>query len=149
MDPMPTLNCGPHDLDGSGMWLVMPRGELIGDAKFEGALYRTTSPAFNQPFNPALLKPIEVGAATLKFSDANNGVFTYRVNSVTQSKPITRQVFNALPVCITGGSPGVLANYQGLWWNAPENSASDWGINLIHQNLANPSVDAPFGPKMP
>ena len=123
-----------YDLDGSGMWLVMTRGERIGDAKFEGLLYRTTGPAFNQPFNPALFKATEVGKATLDFSDANNGVFTYRVNGVTQSKPITRQVFGALPVCITGNSPGVLANYQGLWWNAPENSESGWGINLIHQS---------------
>lgn len=123
-----------YDLDGSGMWLVMPRGERIGEAKFEGPLYRTTGPAFNQPFNPALFNATEVGVATLDFSDANNGVFTYRVNSVTQSKPITRQVFGALPVCTAGGSPGVLANYQGLWWNAPENSESGWGINLIHQS---------------
>ena len=123
-----------YDVDGSGMWLVMTRGERIGDAKFAGPLYRTTGPAFNQPFNPALFNATEVGIATLDFSDANNGVFTYRVNSVTQSKPITRQVFGAQPVCTAGGSPGVLANYQGLWWNAPENSESGWGINLIHQS---------------
>ncbi len=123
-----------YDLDGSGMWLVMPRGERIGEAKFQGPLYRTTGPAFNQPFNPALFKATEVGAATLDFSDTNNGLFTYRVNNVTQSKPITRQIFGALPVCTTGSSPVVLANYQGLWWNAPENSESGWGINLIHQS---------------
>ena len=123
-----------YDLDGSGMWLVMTRGERIGDAKFEGLLYRTTGPAFSQPFNSALFKATEVGTATLDFTDANNGVFTYRVNNVTQSKPITRQVFGALPVCDTGSSPGLVANYQGLWWNAPENSESGWGINLIHQS---------------
>lgn len=124
-----------YDVDGSGMWLVMTRGDRVGDAKFEGPLYRTTGPAFNQiPFNPALFKTIEVGKATFDFSDADNGVFTYRVNSVTQSKPITRQVFGALPTCITGSSPSVLSNYQGLWWNAPGYSESGWGINLIHQS---------------
>ncbi len=25
------------------------------------------------------------------------------------------------------------ANYQGLWWNAPANSESGWGVNLAHQ----------------
>jgi hypothetical protein len=25
------------------------------------------------------------------------------------------------------------ANYQGLWWNAPANSESGWGINFAHQ----------------
>ena len=28
---------------------------------------------------------------------------------------------------------GAPANYQGLWWNAPANSESGWGINLAHQ----------------
>ena len=27
-----------------------------------------------------------------------------------------------------------VANYQGLWWNAPANSESGWGINLAHQD---------------
>jgi hypothetical protein len=29
--------------------------------------------------------------------------------------------------------PAVLGNFQGLWWNAPANSESGWGINLNHQ----------------
>jgi hypothetical protein len=33
------------------------------------------------------------GAATLAFSDTNNGTFTYTLDGVSQSKPITRQVF--------------------------------------------------------
>ena len=27
----------------------------------------------------------------------------------------------------------VVANYEGLWWNAPANSESGWGINFEHQ----------------
>jgi hypothetical protein len=30
------------------------------------------------------------------------------------------------------GSPGNVS-YQGLWWNAPANSQSGWGINIAHQ----------------
>ncbi|HEY3460791.1 MAG TPA: S8 family peptidase [Casimicrobiaceae bacterium] len=31
----------------------------------------------------------------------------------------------------TGGAPSV--NYQGLWWAAPAESESGWGLNLAHQ----------------
>ncbi len=124
-----------YDLDGSGMWLVMPKGERTGDGKFTGALYRTTGSPFSQPtFDAALTKTIEVGTATFDFSDANNGLFTYRLNGITQTKPITRQEFGAMPVCTPKTLPAVLANYQGLWWNAPENSESGWGIHLTHQS---------------
>jgi hypothetical protein len=32
----------------------------------------------------------------------------------------------------TGGT-GAPANYQGIWWAAPANSESGWGLNLAHQ----------------
>ncbi len=32
-----------------------------------------------------------------------------------------------------GPPPPAAANYQGIWWNAPANSESGWGINLAHQ----------------
>jgi hypothetical protein len=32
---------------------------------------------------------------------------------------------------LSGG--GAWANYQGIWWNAPANSESGWGINFAHQ----------------
>ena len=35
------------------------------------------------------------GSATLTFSDDSNGTFTYTVGGVTQSKPITRQVYGS------------------------------------------------------
>lgn len=124
-----------YDLDGSPMWLVMPKGERTGDGKFSGLLYRTVGPTYTQPtFNSALVKTTEIGAATFDFCDPNNGLFTYRVNRTTQSKPITRQVFGELPLCTPKIVPSVLANYQGLWWNAPENSEPGWGINLTHQS---------------
>ena len=124
-----------YDLDGSPTWLVMPKGERVGNGKYSGALYRTTGPAYTQTtFNTALVTTTEVGTATFDFNDPNNGLFTYRVNGISQSKPIIRQEFGALSVCAPKILPGVLANYQGLWWNAPENSEPGWGINLTHQS---------------
>ena len=36
--------------------------------------------------------------------------------------------------CLALATPASSApNYQGLWWNAPPNSESGWGINLTHQ----------------
>jgi hypothetical protein len=53
------------------------------------------------PFNPANVVRKEVGTATLTFTDGNNATFAYTVQlagmpgPVTQSKPVTRQVFTA------------------------------------------------------
>lgn len=84
-----------YDANGKGLWLVMPDGERVGSTgTFTGALYRTTGPAFNaSPWNPAQVAATQVGTATFAFDDANSGTFSYTVNGVTQSKPITRQVF--------------------------------------------------------
>ena len=38
---------------------------------------------------------------------------------------------HAAVVAAQGGAPA--PNYQGLWWNAPANSESGWGINFAHQ----------------
>ena len=36
--------------------------------------------------------------------------------------------------CLALAAPASsVPNYQGLWWNAPPNSESGWGINLTHQ----------------
>ena len=136
-----------YDAQGTGIWLVMPRGELTPDQQqpdpygypmmrsqfeYEGPLYRTTGPAFNAPsFNPAVVNALEVGHANFRFSSADNGVFTYTVNGVTQAKAITRQVFGTMPVCDFSGTPS--ANFQDLWWRAPAGSESGWGLNVAQQ----------------
>jgi hypothetical protein len=67
------------------------------------------------------------------------------VNGVTQTKPITRQVFGSpTPTCFEGsassGTPTIYGtgtsagpNYQDLWWRAPAGSESGWGVNIAHQ----------------
>jgi hypothetical protein len=124
-----------YDTDGSGMWLVMSAGAKTGTNTYSGALYRTLGPAFNaNPWSPSGVTVTPVGTATFAFTDANSGTFTYTVNGITQSKPITRQIFSSpVPNCTAGGSPGAAPNYQDLWWRAPAESESGWGVNLTHQ----------------
>ena len=57
------------------------------------------------------------------------------MSGTQQSKAITRQNFGAPPYCAFGPQPDFssAANYQDLWWAAPPDSESGWGINLTHQ----------------
>ena len=138
-----------YDTDGSGLWLVVPRADLMSmpgymmgyggyggetyDAyTYTGLVYRTTGPAFDSAsFDPAAVHATEVGTATFRFNDPDAGTFSYSVNGVTGSKMIVRQVYSTVPTCALGGSAGSSTNYQDLWWRGP--SESGWGINLTHQ----------------
>ena len=125
-----------YDTDGSQMWLVGPAVTKGSGNSYSGQLFRTTGPAFSAvPFNPSAIGVTPVGTVMLAFSDASNGTMSYTVNGVSQSKPLVRQVFGALPNCTQGGStgtPGVL-NFQNLWYNAPAESEAGWGVNVTHQ----------------
>jgi hypothetical protein len=141
-----------YDTDGSGMWLVMSRGDLLSAPEmedpygygygmgmmartsweYEGPLYRTRGPAFDAAtFDSTRVAVAPVGSANFRFTDANNGMFTFTVNGVTRSKAITRDAFATMPTCEFGGAPS--RNYQDLWWNSPAGSESGWGLNLTHQ----------------
>ena len=76
-----------------------------------------------------------VGSGTLTFTDIDTGTFAYTVNGITQTKPITREVFGQLPMCTFGIQTDLTLayNYQDLWWAAPAGSESGWGVNLTHQ----------------
>jgi len=89
-----------YDATGKGLWLVGSNVARTGTNTFSGQLFRTTGPAFNStPFNPASVTVTPVGTVTFTFSDSNNGTFAYTVNGVSQTKPITRQVFST-PVTV-------------------------------------------------
>ena len=123
-----------YDTDGSGLWLVMPNGAKTGEGAYTGALYRTTGPAFNAiPWNQLQVVPTQVGTATFTFGDVDHGTFAYTVNAVTQSNPIVREVFATVPTCVTAQTFAASSNYSDLWWHAPANSESGWGINVTHQ----------------
>jgi YVTN family beta-propeller protein len=80
--------------DGKGMWLVGSNLSRAGNGSYAGALYRTVGPPWNAPsWNPAMVAATPVGHASLAFSDAGNGVFSYSVNGISGTKAITRQVF--------------------------------------------------------
>ena len=76
-----------------------------------------------------------VGSGTLTFTDIDTGTFAYTVNGITQTKPITREVFGELPTCTFGIQTDLTLayNYQDLWWAAPAGAESGWGINFTHE----------------
>ena len=83
-----------YDLDGTPLWLSATTN-AGGANTFNGTLYRTTGPAFNAvPFDSSKVVAKPVGTASFTFTDGNSGRFSYTVNGVTQTKAITRQVFN-------------------------------------------------------
>lgn len=84
-----------YGADQRGMWLVMDNMVRGNGQTFTGAIYRTRGNAFSSvPWNVNSITATQVGTATLAFTDANNGTFTYTVDGVTQSRAITRQVFS-------------------------------------------------------
>ena len=124
-----------YDLTGKGLWLVMT-ASLTSTGTYTGTLFQTTGPPFSSvPFDPAQVIGIAVGTGTLTFTDLSTGTFAYTVNGVTQTKSITRQIFDQLPTCTFGilSDLTLAYNYQDLWWVAPAGSESGWGVNLTHQ----------------
>ena len=124
-----------YDATGKALWLSMTANKTA-DRVYAGTFYQTRGPAFSAvPFSPAGVTATAVGSGTLTFSDANNGSFAYTVNGISQTKPITRQVFGTLPVCTFGAQTNLAlaTNYQDLWWAAPAEVESGWGVNFTHQ----------------
>jgi len=84
-----------YDVDGSPMWLSAT-AQKTGPATYGGALYRTSGPAFSAtPWNPAAVVVTQVGTVMLTFADGNRASFAYTVNAVSQTKQVTRQIFQA------------------------------------------------------
>ena len=128
-----------YDLAGKAWWLVMT-ATRTGPRTYTGTLFQGNGPAFDAvPFPPlgsaGGAVGTAVGPATLKFSDADNGTFSYTVNGIAQTKSITRQTFGPLPSCTFGSQVNLALtrNYQDLWWAAPAGSEAGWGINLAHE----------------
>jgi hypothetical protein len=129
-----------YDATGKGWWLAMIANNTGGNT-FSGTLLQATGPAFDSvPFppqgSPGGIVPSPVGNGTLTFTDANNASFSYTVNNISQTKALTRQVFGTVPTCVFSASNNLAAatNYQALWYAAPAESESGWGINLTHQS---------------
>lgn len=128
-----------YDSERNPLWLVMS-AEKTAPGTYSGTLFEANGPPFDSVPFPPLGSPggatgSAVGMGALTFSDANNGTFSYTVNGISQTKPISREVFGPLPNCTFGVETNLelATNYQDLWWAAPAGSESGWGINLNHQ----------------
>jgi hypothetical protein len=131
-----------YGADGKPWWLAVTANRTAPGV-FKGDLFTTTGPAFNAaPWNPAAVIETTVGSVTFTFTGIDHGTFDYSVDAgtaaksvVAQSKPITRQIFDAPPKCLWGEQPNLAlaTNYQDMWWKSPAGSESGWGINLTHQ----------------
>lgn len=91
---------------GRDQWFSAARLQRRSDGSFAGALQQ---PVVGTPLpeisGPATGFPIaDIGSASLKFSDGQNGVFRYSVGGVEQSKRIQRFVVvggnQAKPTCV-------------------------------------------------
>jgi hypothetical protein len=88
-----------YDHDHTPLWLVATASKTATNTYNAPQLFKLSGPAFNAvPFLPlgAAGGPTgaSVGTATFVFSNGNAASFTYTVNGVTQTKAITREVFN-------------------------------------------------------
>ena len=82
-----------YDVDRAPLWLSAT-AQKSAAATYSGTLYRTTGPAFSaSPWTPAAVTAVAVGNVTLTFADGNHATFAYTVNGVSQTKAITREVF--------------------------------------------------------
>lgn len=79
--------------DGKRTWYVMPSGSWIEPNTYTGALYEAAGPHLAQAFDASKVHVSPVGSATLAFSDASHGTFTYTVHGTSGTKAITRQPF--------------------------------------------------------
>jgi len=83
-----------YGTNGLSTWFVASDMRRAADGAFTGELYRTSGPSFAaDPWDPNLVTRTAVGSATLAFTGASTGRFSYTVDGVSGSKPITRQVF--------------------------------------------------------
>ena len=128
-----------YDLTGKGWWLVMSANKTAPNV-YGGTLLQGTGPAFDAVPFPPLGSPggatgTSVGNGSVTFTDANNGMFAYTVNGISQTKAITRQQFGPVPTCTFGTQMNLAlaTNYTDLWWATPAGSEAGWGVNLTHQ----------------
>lgn len=85
-----------YDGVGKPLWLTVSATLTSQPGIYGGTLYRTSGPPYYAvPFDPAAVTRTPAGAATLSFADGNRAILSYSMNGITQSKDITRQVFQA------------------------------------------------------
>jgi hypothetical protein len=125
-----------YDANGKAWWLTMIANKTA-EGVYSGTLYRNNGAPFSAFVPPATATP--VGTGTVTFTSATTGTFAYQVsdgmNIATQTKAITLQTFGQAPTCAWGAQPDLTkaTNFQDLWYAAPAESESGWGVNLTQQ----------------
>ena len=76
--------------DNKADWYTIQAGSWVFFNRYEGQVIKTTGPAFSAFVPGSAVQLQVVGSASLNFTDANNGTFTYTLAGVTQTKTITR-----------------------------------------------------------
>lgn len=85
-----------YGTDGRGIWVSGSNVAKTGNGTYSGPLYRNVGPPFTSvQWDRSKVATAPAGSVSLAFSDANNGTLTYTLDTVTQSKPITRIAFAA------------------------------------------------------
>ena len=80
-----------YDANGKPWWLAFVANKT-GPGVYTGDIFTATGPPLNAvPFGGVV--ETVVGSAELTFADGNAASFAYTVNGISQTKPITRQVF--------------------------------------------------------
>ncbi len=93
-----------YDVDGTPLWLSALAPRVGASNVYTGTLYRTSGPRFDA-FDTTKVVTVQVGTATLTFSDGNHAKFDYSTNGAgglpiaNQSQQVTR-----VPFAGTGGT---------------------------------------------
>ena len=125
-----------YDSAGNPWWLSITATKTAPNT-YAGTVLQTHGPPFSAvPFDPAAVTRSPVGTATLTFTGANDGSFSYTVNGVSQTKNITRIIVGDVLTCASGllQDLSVATTYQDIWWAAPAGSESGWGLNIVQQS---------------
>jgi hypothetical protein len=82
--------------DGRGMWISGSNVAKTGNGTYAGPLYRGAGPPFTAAqWDGSKVSSVPVGSVNLSFPDANNASMTFTVDTITQTKSLTRNVFAA------------------------------------------------------
>ena len=79
-----------YGADNKPVWYTVQGGAWVNSFEYEGKIYQTTGPVFSSFTAGSTVVAQQVGTAKLSFSADNTATFTYTLNGVTQTKPITR-----------------------------------------------------------
>jgi len=114
-------------------------GQMLTPTAFTRVLIATQGFAQLGIVAPDYLIPngfIPTGNGTINYAGVDQVTYTtLPVDGVTALKRggTTQQNLATNFAGVSGSVSAAVANYEGLWWNAPAGSESGWGINFAHQ----------------